>query len=93
MVKAKAHQKSYESFVVSRPNDNRRWDGSEAQKLLRQMVKTRSIEGLTMEQIRTSNDLFQIYTKEKFHNHLSHEKKRHWKHQNPDDYKIGRAHV
>lgn len=86
--KADKHRRSYEGYIAARAYNPNRWDGSEAQTLLRQMVKDKTIENKTFQQIYGASPLFADICPDAdvFRDHLAHEKKRHWKHENAQDY-------
>lgn len=63
-----------------------RWHQSNAQYLLRQMVKADTLGNRKPRDIRESNPLFMNYTMQQFRRHLDHEKTRHWKKMNDKEY-------
>lgn len=83
--KAKQDCTSYDAFTSSRAGANPIWHGSEAQTLLRTMVKNKESVGREPQEICASSILFVAHTKAEFRNHLTHEKTHYWKRENTDD--------
>lgn len=85
---AKRDMVAYEAYKQMHPIDETelRWHRSEAQKLLRYMIRADQIDNMRPSDVRLESPLFMEYSLKQFRDHLNHEKVRHWKKMHDDEY-------
>lgn len=79
---------AFKNYLSSHPinRDKTRWHQSDAQKLLRHMIRIGVTDGEKPSDVRNSDTLFQAWTLKQFRDHFDHEKVRHWKKMHDKEY-------